>query len=114
LRYYRNVDVLNPMPDGTHLLSTADVDKRSVTFHRVNVDSQGRLQFEPLLTCDLGNSGMYPGWRAGEFTLVYDTAKEDGSYELVMGCRYPYEEGAKLYIIPDVVPARAKSIQEKR
>jgi len=104
----RNTDVLNPLPDGAHLLCTIDEPARSVTFHRVEVDVAGQIAIAPLLTCELRNSGMFPGWRAGEFDLFYDTERDDGSYDLVLGPRHPYEEGAQLFVIPDVIPPPAR------
>ena len=104
----RNVDALNPAPDGTLLLCTSDRENGSVTFHAVDTDATGRIEVTPRLTCDLAGSGMFPGWKAGDFDFLYDSANDDGSYDIVMGARHPYEEAAKVFVIPDVIPPRRR------
>lgn len=69
---------------------------------------EGRIRVAPLLTCEVKASGMFPEWRAGEFDFLYDARRNDGSYDLVLGPRHPYEEATRLLVIPDVVPPRTK------
>jgi hypothetical protein len=99
----RNTEALNPAPDGTLLLCTSDRENRSVTFHAVDTDAAGRIVETPRLTCDLAGSGMFPNWKAGELDFLYDRINDDGSYDLVLTTRHPYEEAARLFIIPDVI-----------
>jgi hypothetical protein len=106
LAYSRNVNALNPMPDGAHVLCSVNEAENSVTFHRVDADSEGKLRFEALLTCDRKRAPMFTGWQAGGFDFVPDSRNKDGSYDLVLGAGYPFEEGARLYVIPDVIPPR--------
>jgi hypothetical protein len=106
MSYDRNVKTLNPMPDGRHLLCTVNEAEASVTFHQVDVDAEGRLRFEPMLTCDRKQAPMFTDWRAGGFDFLPDGKNKDGSYDLVLGAGFPYEEGARLYVIPDVIPPR--------
>ena len=105
LSYDRNVNTLNHMPDGTHVLCTVNEVDHSVTFQRVDVDEEGKLRFEPMLTCDRQGAPMFSNWQAGEFDFLPDNRNRDGSYDLLLGAGYPYEEGARLYLIPDVIPS---------
>jgi hypothetical protein len=114
LSYDRNVNTLNPMPDGTHVLCTVNEVDHSVTFQRVDVDEEGKLRFEPMLTCDRQGAPMFSNWQAGEFDFLPDNRNRDGSYDLLLGAGYPYEEGARLYLIPDVIPSRQEAGSEKR
>ncbi|MFZ4696064.1 MAG: hypothetical protein ACOYMV_13145, partial [Verrucomicrobiia bacterium] len=113
LVYARNVNALNPMPDGAHVLCTVNEAENSVTFHRVDTDAEGRLRFEAMLTCDRKRAPMFTGWQAGGFDFIPDVRNKDGSYDLILGAGYPFEEGARLYVIPDVIPPRADAVADK-
>ena len=90
------------------MLTYGDKKRTSVTFTRIRVDAAGKKSAEPILKCVSKNPDLLPSGRYTTCTFLYDSARDDGSYDFVMGLDFQ-RRTTWMLIVPDVVPPPPKS-----
>lgn len=96
---------LFPMPDGDQMFLTFDDDERkSATFTRISVGTDGRISATPILRCTINSPDQLNPGRSLPAAFLYDHSNDDGSYDFVIGPN-PSQRSTWCIIIRDFIPS---------
>ena len=117
--YTRRGNTLLALPDGTRMICLYDTPPAaegdevpaptSAVFDHLDVDAAGRIGVTPLLRSTFDEARRF----YGPMAFLYDSEKDDGSYDLVIGPDSRVPEGA-VKIIRDFLPPRTGAVAALR